>query len=55
MKDIVYSVGQGACSLFELSGGEGICPTQAGTILMGYVVFGGLAAALIIAAVKLRT
>lgn len=55
MKDFAYAVGQGACSLFQLSGGADLCPTQAGTLMMGYYVFGGLAAALVFAAFRLRT
>jgi hypothetical protein len=54
MQDIVFSVGEGVCSLFELSGGAGVCPTRAGTVVVGYVVFAVLGLALFIAALKLR-
>lgn len=55
MEDIAYSVGEGVCSLFELSGGAGICPTQAGTIVVGYIVFAVFALGLFVAVLKLRT
>jgi hypothetical protein len=55
MEDIAFSVGEGVCSLFELSGGAGICPTQAGTIIVGYVFFGVLALGLLVVLLRLRT
>ncbi len=54
MEDFAYAIGNGVCSLVDLFGGGYSCPTQAETVLAGYMVFAALVPAIAYALFRLR-